>query len=97
MTLEEWNELTQKIVQNGGDLAVLTSLVTQATDAFSEHVKGETEAVMKVEQLTKENEGLRKANMDLFVRIGQQTADELNKETKDEAEKITIADLFKED
>lgn len=97
MTIQEWNELSVKIASNGGDQAVLTTLLTQATDGFAEEAAKAENAIRDAEQLRKENEGLRKANMDLFLRIGEQVSQEKEKEPeKTKAETIKIEDLFKE-
>lgn len=100
MDINEWNDLTRNIVANAGDQSQLTALLTQATDAFSEQLTKAETASGEAEKLKEDNEALRKANMDFFLRIGEQKK-ETHKQDNDkgspsDAESITFEDLFKE-
>lgn len=101
MDINEWNDLTRKIVASAGDQSVLTGLLTQATDAFSEQLTTAEQKKAEAEKLQQDNEALRKANMDFFLRIGEQAKEshtkQDTKERPSDAEKITFADLFKEE
>lgn len=106
MTMDEWNELTRNIITNAGDPAQLTSMLNQATEAFSEEM---TNRINNDEQLNKfkeENERLRSANLDLFLKLGDQAKDKVpnggpgqppKPSAEERAETITIEDLFKEE
>lgn len=102
ISLEEWNEVTKKIVASGEDQAVLTTMVTQASDAFNELFAENTRTKQENESLKQENETLKKYNLDLFMRIEDQRpgANDRKKDedkAKVEAETITFDDLFKEE
>lgn len=103
MDINEWNDLTRNILANAGDQSQLTALLTQATDGFSEQLTKAETATAEAETLKADNESLRKANMDFFLRLGEQKKQELGKESDgssasgDRAETITFEDLFKEE
>lgn len=103
MLVEEWNELVRKAVESPDDSATVVSVLTQARDeyigTYSEFVKAEKERDDALQEIDR----LRKTNMDLFLRIGQATAEETGNLTnerntqKSRAETITVEDLFKKE
>ena len=99
ITVEAWQEMTRNIVAAGADQAALTAIVTQADEAMSEVMREYTDADKERSRLREENEALRKANMDFFLRITekQDTGKQGSEPGVSDAEKITIADLFKEE
>lgn len=98
MTAEEWNELTRDMVAAVGDQSVLTALATKATDEYVGMLATHENTSKENEALKAENEKLRKANLDLFLRVGEQAKPQTETSaTKSRGETITIDDLFKED
>lgn len=95
ISVEDWQKMTRDIVAASGDQAALTALVTQANDAMSEAMNDFASADNERNQLREENESLRKANMNFFLRLTEQN--ETSKQPEAKPEEITIADLFKED
>lgn len=97
--MTQWQEHATKIVAAQADQAALTALVVQAGENYGELFATQTETAKQNETLKAENEALRRANMDLFLRIGQDTAQRAQPgstpQEKSRAETITIADLFK--
>lgn len=99
--LEKWNELTRNIIANSTDQAQLTALVTQASDSVSELFVSYTETAKQNEELVEENEKLKKYNLDLFMRVSDDTmnrarGNESEKPSENRAETITIKKLFEE-
>ena len=95
-TIEQWNDHMQKVIGAMNDQATLTSLVTQASDEYTGLF-----ATNENEQLKQENTRLKEANLELFLRVGQQNIDKTggsgqSTEQKTKAETITVEDLFKE-
>lgn len=97
MDMTQWNELTRNIIANAGDQAALTGILSEATVNYEELLVSHTDKDKVSTKLQEENEGLRKANLDLFLRFSESK----DKETKNDdseksrAESITIDDLFK--
>lgn len=101
-TIENWNEATRNIIANASDQGQLTALMTQASEQVSGLFVSFQEADKERVQLKEENERLKAFNMDLFMRISEQNREKVNPdgkkaETKDRAETITTADLFKKE
>lgn len=99
MDMAKWNELTRNIISNAQDQAALTGILTQATSDYEELFAQNAENDKKATELIEENEGLRKANLDLFLRFskdmeGKHSTESEKESTTDRAETITIKDLF---
>lgn len=96
---EEWAETTRSIIAAAGDQAELSAIVTEASDSVSELFKSYKETSSINERLQKENEKLKRYNMNLMERLTAQVWPETTKENdkKSIAETITIKDLFKEE
>ena len=102
MSLEDWNKLAQSIVENRGDQAQITTLVTQATEAYAGAFGEAAQATSDNERLTQENSNLVKANMQLFLERGASltagpSAEPTKPKESSRAETITISDLFKKE
>lgn len=103
LAVEEWNKIFEDVLTTPEDQARLISGITRARD---EYVSGYGElelAKSERDRLKTENDSLKQANMDLFLRIGKQveetskSEDDSTENEKTRAEKITIEDLFKEE
>lgn len=71
-TAEEFNRFSEDIIKAGGDQATLTSLLADMQGTVTEAIAKDVASTEKVTSVTAENERLRKANMDLFLRVGSQ-------------------------
>ena len=100
MTKEEYNDKVTSILDiedRGERSAALDELRT----AFFEEVEKRESAENTATELTAKNEGLMKANMDLFLKVGKEATGKEEPEIKEEPEKspeelITVDDLFDE-
>lgn len=104
MDMEQWNDLTRNIIGAGADQAVLTGILSTATQDYGELFADHASLKDRLEQIEKDNEALRQANMSLFMQVTESKKQEFggstenNKENKtSRAETITIEDLFKEE
>ena len=102
ITVETWQEMTRNIVAAAGDQAALTALVTQADTAMSEAMADFAAADKERTELKEENEALRKANMEFFIRLTDHSSSSgsdtgTGERGKSDAETITIKDLFKKE
>lgn len=84
-TQDSFRQFNDDIIKAGGDQATVTTILADMQDTVFNNI-GIMENLNKdKETLTKENERLRQANMDLFLRIGQQaTAPEPSKQQEQE-------------
>lgn len=74
-TIEQWNDHMHKVIGAMNDQATLTSLVTQASDEYTDLFATNTTLSTENEQLKQENTRLKEANLELFLRVGQQNLD----------------------
>lgn len=98
--MEKWTQMTQEIAEKGSEPGALTSMLTQATDAFGENHAELVKANEEIESLKKANESLTKNNMELYLQVSaaksQQYGPKEPEPTPDErATTITVKDLFK--
>lgn len=98
-SIEDWNNSTREIIGSASDLGQMTALMTQATEKVSELFVSFQEADKERVQLKEENEKLKAYNMDLFMKVSEQTRDRVDPieqtTSKSKAEAITVSDLFK--
>ena len=102
MSMDEWNELTRKIVSQQEDQAQLSTLLTEATQTYSELLATHTKVSEDNNRLTQDNENLRKANMEVFQMMGERASERVPSggepvKPDDRANTIKIDDLFKEE
>lgn len=69
-TPEEFSRFSEEIIKAEGDQATLTSLLADMQSTVQTAIAKDIANTEKVETVTAENERLRKANMDLFLRVG---------------------------
>lgn len=87
-TQEDFNKFSEDIIKAEGDQAILTTLLADMQGVVVDAIAKDIANTEKVTTVTAENERLRKANMDLFLRIGtpaqpeQQIQDEQPMDTK---------------
>lgn len=73
-TAEEFNRFSEEIIKAGGDQATVTTLLADMNGTITEAIARDVASSEKVTTVTAENERLKKANMDLFLRVGAQAA-----------------------
>lgn len=96
-TVEDFNKFSQDIIQAGGDQASLTSLLADMGGTFTEAVAKDIATGETLTTVKAENERLKTANMDLFLRVGSKVAEEagvLPKSKEPEKPKQRIADFM---
>ena len=94
MKPEEFNAKTQEILSNLTDQAKVSTVLSELIEDYNT-VTAETEtAKTTAEKLTADNEKLRQANMNLFLKVGETKKEEETEQ--DEDNKPTFEDLFDE-
>lgn len=69
-TQEDYNKFSEDIIAAGGDQATLTTLLADMGGTVTDAIAKDIADTEKVTSVTAENERLKKANMDLFLRVG---------------------------
>lgn len=94
MKPEEFNAKTKEILSNLTDQAKVSTILSELIEDYNT-ITAETEtARTTAEKLTADNEKLRQANMNLFLKVGETKKEEEIKQ--DEDNKPTFEDLFDE-
>ena len=91
---EEFKAKTKEILENLSDQAKVSTLLTELTEHNDEIVVDFTTATTQSEQLTTDNEKLRQANMNLFLKIGTDKKEDPQHQEEDTTPKFE--DLFDE-
>lgn len=81
-TVDDFNKFSQDIIQAGGDQASLTSLLADMGGTFTEAVAKDIATGEKLSTVTAENDRLKSANMELFLRVGTKVAEDAGVITK---------------
>lgn len=71
-TQEGFRTFSEALVNANGDQATVTSVLADMQDTFNDNIGKLTALTQENESIKAENERLRNANMDLFLRIGTQ-------------------------
>ena len=85
-TVEDFNKFSEDILKAEGDQATLTTLLADMSGTFTEAVAKDIAATERVEAVSAENERLKTANMELFIRVGSNA---ISKDGKSDAEEKT--------
>lgn len=94
-TIDEFNELSLNISENIGEQEVITGALANMVSMFSETIAEGISHEDKISELSDENNRLKDANMNLYLKVAQITPnEEYNK--KVEKEKMTYEELFDE-
>lgn len=72
-TQDGYRDFSEKIIAAGGDQATVTSILADMQDTVNDNIGKLTKLTEDNKTITAENERLRNANMDLFLRIGSQS------------------------
>ena len=76
MTLEEFQELTKKLLENNDNVGTVSDTLVKLRDGFSEKLTAKNELENKFNKLEKENNSLRETNMQLYLKTGIEKKDE---------------------
>ena len=71
-TSDGYEQFSQAIIGAGGDQATLTSILSDMQTTFTDNIAQGINNTKELDTVKAENERLRKANMDLFLRVGEQ-------------------------
>ena len=71
-TQDGYRDFSEKIIAAGGDQATVTSILADMQDTINDNIGKLTKLTEDNKTITAENDRLRNANMDLFLRIGSQ-------------------------
>lgn len=93
MKPEEFKEKASEILANLSDQAKVSEILTELTETYDNETTIKTTALSTAEKLNADNEKLRQANMNLFLKVGEQTPKE-EKQKQDTTPKYD--DLFTE-
>lgn len=92
-----YRQFSEAIVAANGDQATLTTLLADMQDTFNDNIGKLTKLDTDNKSITAENERLRNANMELFLRIGTQAepgGDGKGTGTSQEGDTISTADYM---
>lgn len=89
---EDFKAKTAEILANLTDQAKVSTLLSELTEHNDEAVTEVTTAKQIAEKLTADNEKLRQANMNLFLKVGEQKPEVKQDPAKDSTPKFD--DLF---
>lgn len=89
-TLDSFRTFSDDIIGANGDQATITSRLADMQDAFTDSIARLTKAEHDAEEIGKENERLRQANLDLFLRVGESArTPQVENNPKDEHQQST--------
>ena len=71
-TQDSFRQFSEDIIAAGGDQATLTTLLSQMQGVIVDNIGLLEKTKQSADTISKENERLKSANMDLFLRIGAQ-------------------------
>lgn len=78
-TQEAFSKFSTDVLNAGGDQATLTSVLADMSGTITDSIALSVANGKKLDDVMAENERLKKANMELFLRVGAQNSEELSK------------------
>lgn len=69
-TVDSFREFGQQIIDANGDQSIITSLLADMQDTVTTSVASLTTKTQEAETLSAENQRLKEANLNLYLRIG---------------------------
>jgi hypothetical protein len=73
---EEFKAKTEELMQSLTDQAKVSTLLAELNEDYTKEMTEKTTAMTTAEKLVADNEKLRSANMNLFLKIGEPKKDE---------------------
>lgn len=95
MNPEQFRELINRIAQNMTNQALVTELLTQATDAFDTTHTSLTGLQTRESQLNTQITDLQKTNMNLFLRVTEPQTQKAASEALQQEGTLSYEDLIK--
>lgn len=80
-TAEDWSKFTNDIISANGDQATLTTILADMGDTIVTSRTALDESRNAETRIKEENERLKSANMQLFLRVGEQDTGSKQKES----------------
>lgn len=87
-TTDDFRKFTEDILAAEGDQATLTAHLADMQGTITEAIAKDVAQTEKVTAVTSENERLKAANMDFFLRLGQHQLGEPENKKQEETEPI---------
>lgn len=94
-TAEDFNKFSEDIINAGGDQATLTTLLADMNGTIVDAIAKDVASTEQVNTVTAENERLKKANMDLFLRVGYNSQPQQENNQSFEDDEITTSEYMK--
>lgn len=91
-TQDSYRQFSEAIIEAKGDQATLTTILSDMQDTFNKGIADLTATNETNSNITKENERLKQANMDLFLRLG--TPQEENKPQPQETKPVSTKEYM---
>lgn len=91
-TQEDYSKFSQDIINAGGDQATLTSVLADMSGTVVDAIAKASVDTQKLNDITAENERLKSANMELFLRVGAKDSEKLAGTNKGQANDETPAE-----
>lgn len=91
-TQDAYREFSEAIIGANGDQATLTTILSDMQDTFNKGIADLTATTENNTNISKENERLKQANMDLFLRLG--TPQEENKPAPEPAKPMSTKEYM---
>lgn len=95
MTIEEFNQIASEILGNISDVGSVSQNLERLRSAFGEQFAAAEAAAAEANDLKTRNESLQKANMELFLKIGESAVPESESDAE-EPEAMDFEELFNE-
>lgn len=93
-THDSYRDFSEKIISAGGDQATVTSILSDMQDTFYKGIADLQATMEHSETISKENERLKNANMDLFLKLG--TPQQPNQPTQEPEKPMSTADYMEQ-
>lgn len=98
-TVDDFSKFTQDVLEAKGDQATLTSIMADMQTTVTNAMAAAVKSSENEQRITAENERLRNANMELFLRVGDTAASnaglpQTSQQQKDESSEITVNDFM---
>lgn len=95
ITLDEFSTITAEILSNSADVGAVSERLDKLRTEYAEQLTAAETNKAKADDLTKQNESLRAANMALFLKTGEKVEKPEEKpEEKEKPKTVEFSELF---